>query len=97
MNVKSCLKVSNGLLYRTVSLKLEEVSVAYRDSCPFLTTTCDKVSFLALLDTDDVCHIDVIGGGYVFPILQNDWWLNRSATSPRPGFVVVFSALCFRQ
>jgi hypothetical protein len=25
MNVKSCLKVSNGLLYRTVCLKLEEV------------------------------------------------------------------------
>jgi hypothetical protein len=23
MNVKSCLKVNNGLLYRTVSLKLE--------------------------------------------------------------------------
>jgi hypothetical protein len=25
MNVQSCLKVNNGLLYRTVSLKLEEV------------------------------------------------------------------------
>jgi hypothetical protein len=25
MNVKSCLKVNNGLLYRTVSLKLQEV------------------------------------------------------------------------
>jgi hypothetical protein len=29
MNVKSCLKVNYGLLYRTVSLKLEEVSIIY--------------------------------------------------------------------
>jgi hypothetical protein len=29
MNVKSCLKVNNGLLYRTVSLKLEEVRTIY--------------------------------------------------------------------
>jgi hypothetical protein len=29
MNEKSCLKVNNGLLYRTVSLKLEEVRVMY--------------------------------------------------------------------
>jgi hypothetical protein len=29
MNVKSCLKVNNGLLYRTVSLKLEGVRVIY--------------------------------------------------------------------
>jgi hypothetical protein len=27
INVKSCLKVNNGLLYRTVSLKLEEVRI----------------------------------------------------------------------
>jgi hypothetical protein len=27
MNVKSCLKVNNGLLYRAVSLKLEEARV----------------------------------------------------------------------
>jgi hypothetical protein len=29
MNVKSCLKVNNGLLYRTVSPKIEEVRVMY--------------------------------------------------------------------
>jgi hypothetical protein len=29
MNVKSCLKVKNGLLCRTVSLKLEKVRVIY--------------------------------------------------------------------
>jgi hypothetical protein len=29
MNVKSCLKVGNGLLYRTVSLWPEEVRVTY--------------------------------------------------------------------
>jgi hypothetical protein len=29
MNVKSCLKVHNGLLYRTVCLKLEEAKVIY--------------------------------------------------------------------
>jgi hypothetical protein len=29
MNAKSCLKVNNGLPYRTVSLKLEEVRVIY--------------------------------------------------------------------
>jgi hypothetical protein len=29
MNVRSCLKVSSGLLYVTVTLKLEEVKVIY--------------------------------------------------------------------
>jgi hypothetical protein len=29
MNVKSCLKVNNGLHYKTVSLKLEEVRIIY--------------------------------------------------------------------
>jgi hypothetical protein len=29
MNVKSCLKVNNGLLYRTVGLKLEGVRIIY--------------------------------------------------------------------
>jgi hypothetical protein len=29
MNVKSCLKVNNGLLYRTVSIKLEGVRIIY--------------------------------------------------------------------
>jgi hypothetical protein len=29
MNVKSCPKVKNGLLYRTVSLKLEGVRIIY--------------------------------------------------------------------
>jgi hypothetical protein len=29
MNVKSCLKVNNGLLYRTVSLKLEGMRIIY--------------------------------------------------------------------
>jgi hypothetical protein len=42
MNVKSCLKVNNGFLYRTVSIKLEGVSVTangavgshrYEDGC----------------------------------------------------------------
>jgi hypothetical protein len=29
MNVKSCLKVSNGFLYRTVSIKLGRVRIIY--------------------------------------------------------------------
>jgi hypothetical protein len=29
MNVKSCLKVNNGLLYRTVSIKLEGLRIIY--------------------------------------------------------------------
>jgi hypothetical protein len=29
MNVQSCLKVNNVLLYRTVSLKLDEVRIIY--------------------------------------------------------------------
>jgi hypothetical protein len=29
MNVKSCLKVNNGLLYRTVSAKLGRVRIIY--------------------------------------------------------------------
>jgi hypothetical protein len=30
MNVKSCLKANNGLLYRTVSIKLEAVRIIYQ-------------------------------------------------------------------
>jgi hypothetical protein len=29
MKVKSCLKVNNGLLYRTVSIKLEGMRIIY--------------------------------------------------------------------
>jgi hypothetical protein len=36
-------------------------------------------------------------GALVCLILQNHWWLNQIAISPKSLFFGVFSALCFRQ
>jgi hypothetical protein len=58
--------------------------------------TCEKCSFVALLDMDGVFFV-FWSGTHVCLILQNHWWLNQIAISPKSFFFGEFSALCFRQ
>jgi hypothetical protein len=81
------------VIHPTANKSLPFINVAYCDSCPFLTMTCDKGSFLASLNTDDVYHIDVLVADIFVRSCKYDWCLNRSAISPSPGCGSVFGVV----
>jgi hypothetical protein len=73
-------------------------SLAYRDSYP--DTIMTRVKSVPLLPcwTWTVFLIFMFwSGALVCLVLQNHWWLNQIAISPKSLFFGVFSALCFRQ
>jgi hypothetical protein len=59
--------------------------------------TCEKCSFVACWTRTVFLIFMFWSGALVCLILQNHWWLNQIAISPKSLFFDVFSALCFRQ
>jgi hypothetical protein len=79
---------------KTLQIRLCSIS---RQLSRYYHDTCEKCSFVALLDMGGVSNFMFWSGALVCLILQNHWWLNQIAISPKSLFFGVFSALCFRQ
>jgi hypothetical protein len=74
------------------------MGVSYRDSYP--DTIMARVKSVPLLPCWTWTMFLIFtfwSGALVCLILQNHWWLNQIAVSPKSLFFGVFSALCFRQ
>jgi hypothetical protein len=73
-------------------------TVAYRDSYPdIIMTRVKSVPLLPCWKWTVFLIFMFWRVALVCLILQNHWWLNQIAISPKSLFFGVFSALCFRQ
>jgi hypothetical protein len=87
-----------GASLQTKPLSTVVMPVAYRDSYPDTIMTSVKIVPLLPGWTWTVFLFFMFwNGALVCLILQNHWWLNQIAISPKSLFFGVFSALCFRQ